>query len=182
MAASRKEYLEDLAPHKWCCAIIESPEWRPLSERKDSTNELLGDVLWSPRTYRTWRSFYRAPHQDNSNPSGGEYRLLLSLGAALSGWKGMCHGGMLLTICDEAMQELAATELHSPTLTREMVTKFDEPLPVPGVVMVRAWPGEAPTPASRKLWVHCQVEDGGSNTIFVKARALFIKIRKEPKL
>jgi acyl-coenzyme A thioesterase PaaI-like protein len=120
-------------------------------------------------------------HSTEHLTKGGEYRLLLSLGPALSGWKGMCHGGMLLSICDEAMQELAATELRSPTVTRELTTKFERPVPVPGVVMARAWPEETPSCTTRKVWVQCQIEDG-SGTVFVKGRALFIRLGKDSRI
>lgn len=160
----------------WCAKHFDNLEWKAMSQRKTSTNELIANLLWTPRTFRAWQSFYRSPHPDNPNPSSGEYRLLLSLGLDLAGWEGIIHGGVSMMILDEAMQELAFTEMQGVTATRDFTCKFERPLKLPGIVMARAWAEERPGSTSRKIWVRCSIEDV-NGTVFVSARALFIKLK-----
>jgi hypothetical protein len=77
-------------------------------------------------------------------------------------------------ILDEAMQELAFTEMQDVTATKILSCSFERPLTLPTVVMARAWAEEKPKTASRKIWVRCQIIDGDGD-VFVCGRALFIK-------
>lgn len=176
MERPQQEALGDLLAQPWCRELLEDPEWKSLSQRKTSSNELLANLLWTARSFRAWQSFYRSPHLKNVNASTGEYRLLLSLGADLAGWQGVIHGGVSTMILDEAMQELAFTEMQGVTATKTLSCSFERPLTLPTVVMARAWAEEKPKTTSRKIWVRCQIIDGDGN-VFVCGRALFIKLK-----
>jgi len=63
-------------------------------------------------------SLYKAPSPGKS--LNGEVRQLLSLGSGVDGWPGVCHGGFLLLLIDDAIHELARKDILAPSATVTM--------------------------------------------------------------
>lgn len=130
----RREALEDLNI-PWCAGLIRNPEWKLLSSRENSSNQLVRDTLWTDKTIRARQSYYKAP--PDGFTFGGELRVLLSLGAGLDGYPGICHGGLLSLLFDDAIHELAAQEIPEESITVTLNINFRRPVRTPSVVRGR---------------------------------------------
>lgn len=168
---SRQEAMHELGL-PWCEQLINDPSWSLLPSRSEIDNALYSQTLWSDQTIRAYQSFYKA---SAPGKSGGEVRILLSIGTGLDSLKGICHGGILTLLMDDAMQELASRDSASSNLTATIKSAFHKPLRTPAVVLCRAWKDEGSV--GRKSWVKGQVEDGEGN-VFASAEGLFIKLKE----
>jgi len=170
---SRREAVEDLdAP--WCIEVIHGQEWRPLASRENSTNQLFADTLWTDKTIRAHQSFYKQPPV--SQAFGGELRVLLSFGPGLDGYPGMCHGGLLTLIFDDAIHELAALEIPEKAVTVTLSVNFRRPVLTPAVVLCRAWMEKEPQ--GRKGWVKATIEDGKGG-VHASAEGFILKMKQK---
>lgn len=80
-----------------------------------------------------------------------------SLGSGLDGWKGFCHGAVLMLIFDEIIHELASRGLGFDNVTATLTSNFKRPVKTPVVVLCRASMGK--DPVGRKLWIKSTIED-----------------------
>jgi acyl-coenzyme A thioesterase PaaI-like protein len=120
-----------------------------------------------------------------------EVQSLAALGPMVNGWDGICHGGIVVTLLDEAMGQLFAVNKmrgvmrEMPVLTGWLNTRFMKPVRTgngnkgagdgrgKGVVLVTArlvkWEG-------RKFWAEATVE-GEDGAVLARADALFVQLR-----
>ncbi|KAH7344323.1 HotDog domain-containing protein [Pyrenochaeta sp. MPI-SDFR-AT-0127] len=173
MALVRREALEDLNM-PWCIDIIRSTEWKAVPSRENSENKLFSDTLWTDTTIRAHQSYYRSPPPGHA--FGGELRTLLSLGNGLDGHPGMCHGGLLSLIFDDAIHELASQELPGESVTVTLNVTFRRPVRTPTVVVCRVWMEKEP--ARRKAWVQASIEDGLGG-VHASAQSFILKMKEK---
>ncbi|KAH1513888.1 hypothetical protein KXW39_000821 [Aspergillus fumigatus] len=173
---SRQEHLIDFDPYPWCRQVISSPAWRPLTTRSTSTNRLFTETLWTDVTIRAHASFYKPPTAAPPTETGGEVRLLVSLGAGLDGHPGYCHGGMLALIFDDTIHELVEMELKEAAVTATLNVSYRRPVATPAVVLCRVWSDKEPV--GRKWVVRATIEDGFGG-VFAECESLVVKRRKE---
>ena len=169
--STRQEALEDLST-LWCTQIIQDPQWKALSSRQNSSNQLFSDTLWTQKTIRAHQSYYKKPPAGRT--IGGELRVLLSLGSGLDGYPGMCHGGLLTLLFDDAIHELAAQEIPDVSITVTLNTTFRQPVRTPSVVLCRVWMEKEPQ--GRKAWVQASIEDGNGG-VYASADSFILRMK-----
>lgn len=188
--------------------------WR--NPKASTEDELLAVSLNSPTTISHHLALYRVPQsspfrssfsttatplsplpQSSSASSSAvadgvadgvrEMKLLVTLGAGLNGWPGICHGGAIATLIDEFMgalmnvhrkERVAAGHADSGlgnTLTAKLEVEYKAPVTTPGTYVITV---EFEKIEGRKLWVVGRIEDQAGK-VGVKARALFIASRTD---
>jgi acyl-coenzyme A thioesterase PaaI-like protein len=123
---------------------------------------------------------------DPKGPLGPEplitrIRAFAALGPMLSGWDGICHGGVVVTLMDETMAQLfVANRDHGllpkvPVMTVYLNTRFVKPArtgtaedPVVVMVTVRAVKREG-----RKFFLEADVQDA-EGAVLARAEAMFV--------
>ncbi|KAF2464843.1 uncharacterized protein BDR25DRAFT_396498 [Lindgomyces ingoldianus] len=159
------EYLEAFAPIKWAIPILKSPGWisRPRgrdTEPDDNADRFCRDTIRSYDGTQQWLELYQKPAAETKTVM--KTLSLCKYGTGLSGFPGICHGGAVMTLMDEALAfamvanetesrgawvgvDLKLKELHetgrplTEVLKGYMVTakldmKFLKPVLCPGVV------------------------------------------------
>jgi thioesterase superfamily protein 4 len=99
---------------------------------------------------------------------------IVSLGSNLNGHADIAHGGVVVTLLDEAL----GAAVGAPCFTAYLNTQFKRPVKTPGVVVVRA---RCTKQERRKYWAEATVEDG-QGTVLASAEALFVMVKEEAKL
>lgn len=172
MGPLRREALEDLNI-PWCIEIMRNAEWKAFPSRENSSNKLFSDTLWTDTTIRAHRSYYKSPPPGHT--FGGELRTLLSLGNGVDGYPGMCHGGLLSLIFDDAIHELAAQEIPDESVSVTLNVIFRRPVRTPTVVVCKVWMPKKPE--GRKAWVHASIEDGLGG-VHASAESFILKMKE----
>ena len=107
---------------------------------------------------------------------------LFAVGEGLTGFHNIIHGGMTMTMVDEAMgtvneintalgKEGPAHELSSVTATLEI--KFLRPVPVPSVVWVTSWTEAI---EGRKSRFRCEVKDSQGH-VLAKCTSIWVALK-----
>ncbi|KAI5812015.1 thioesterase superfamily protein [Pyronema omphalodes] len=99
---------------------------------------------------------------------------LVSLGEQLTGHAGIAHGGVVVTLLDEAL----GAAVGEPCFTAWLNTQFRRPVRTPGVVVVRA---RCMKREGRKFWAEAKMEDG-EGMVLATAEALFVLVKEGAKL
>ncbi|KAK1756804.1 HotDog domain-containing protein [Echria macrotheca] len=169
----------------WCAAhlssqnlIIETPHTR--LPKPDHEEALMAQTLNRPDAIAAFAVFYTPP----PSPSDllEEVGAFLTLGPMLNGWKGICHGGIVMTILDEVCGQLAAINRARgvvkdiPMMTAYLNVKFVAPVRTGTTVLVRAW--MARREGSRKYFVEGVMEDEGKR-VLARAEGLFIQLKEK---
>lgn len=108
--------------------------------KKSSQDSLFADTFKTDATIRHCLALYRGGPQLSLDSH--ELRFILTMGSALDGWAGVCHGGVICTILDEAMSFLVnlyckATNPTSNELTAGLRVRFLKPVHTPGSFLIK---------------------------------------------
>jgi len=140
---------------------------------------LIAQTLNRPDAIAAFAVFYSQP----ANPRDfvTEIGAFLSLGPMLNGWRGICHGGIVMTIMDECLGQLAAINRirgvapDAEQMTAYLNTTFLSPVrtTVEGsIVMVKA---RITKREGRKQFVAGHMEDE-KGTVLCRSEGLFIQL------
>ena len=147
---------------------------------------LMAQTLNSPSTVAGFILFYEPPPPSTSELLTS-VSALLTLGPMLNGWRGVCHGGIIMTVLDEVLGQIPALNRDRgavpdlTTLTAYLNTKFEAPVrtdEAPGggkTVLVRA---RLKKHEGRKMWVEGEMEDENGK-VLARADALFVQIKEK---
>jgi acyl-coenzyme A thioesterase PaaI-like protein len=99
------EHLEAFAPLTWATPYLTSPNWVACERQRgtesgEDTDRFCRDTMRANNGVRHWLELYEKP------APGAKVTKSISLikyGTGLNGFPGICHGGALLTLMDEAM-------------------------------------------------------------------------------
>lgn len=136
----------------------------PLSPDHD---QLYSQTLNVPGGLEHVLSFFHPKPGDADDPSVAVERVhtLFSIGPGLSGLPSIIHGGMTMTLCDEALAAVTflnfalgkdGESFRTPSVTAGLDIRFLRPIKVGQVVMATAW---METRERRKTRLQCVVTD-----------------------
>ncbi|PSN63653.1 hypothetical protein BS50DRAFT_576274 [Corynespora cassiicola Philippines] len=105
----RQEAVEAFAPLRWASEIFDTSEWN-IHERTrgddadDKTDHYPEHTLQAPGAIQYWVEAYKKPDPSSKVPT--KCVSLCKFGVALAGFPGICHGGAIMSIMDEALSAL----------------------------------------------------------------------------
>ncbi|KAH0526757.1 hypothetical protein TsFJ059_010042 [Trichoderma semiorbis] len=158
----------------WCACLIQTPNTIPFipqcfNPQSPAHDQLVGSTLSGPRGLQHMLSFFHtedeAHLQDHERPIM-HVSSLFALGQGLSGYEGVLHGGMMMTMVDEAMGVLHEINMAlgktgevfgTASVTAGLDIKFLKPGPINQTVLVNAWVDGV---EGRKTRIKCEVRDG----------------------
>ncbi|KAL2822823.1 HotDog domain-containing protein [Aspergillus cavernicola] len=127
----------------------------------------------------------KTPSSPNAIPTT-ELRIFCTLGAALNGYPGVLHGGMVATLLDEAMGLILSLKLgggepgQEGPVTAYLNTRFVRPVVTPGTVVVSGRIVEIK--GDRKWKIVGDIRDGegdGDAGVLAEAECLYILPRSK---
>lgn len=175
----------------WCARHLAAPNLivgRPLNRRLGSgqapADGLFGATLNTPDTIPSIVLFYPDPDATPAEPQPSipEVKTLVTLGPLVSGFGGVCHGGIVMTLLDEALSLLVqvnwkrgAIKGNTQLMTAYLNTMFSKPVTVPGTFLVTARLDKV---EGRKAFGSVWIEDEHGVTL-TKAEGLFVMVREK---
>jgi acyl-coenzyme A thioesterase PaaI-like protein len=208
MMAPTPEQLEAFAPLEWAIPYLTSPDWiiRERSRGSDpSTDQYNRVTLAGNDGVHHWIELHPRPAPGESVQRSLS---LIKFGHGFGGFPGICHGGAILTLMDEALAYIwianirGETDLDLSSLHKRMWTeireqrqslaevlkgsyvtakldvKFLQPVPCPGVVGIEA---EAIEIKEHKMRLRAVMKDS-KGTSLLQADAVWVKIGGAAKL
>lgn len=105
------EHLDAFTPLTWATPYLRSPNWIACdrdrgSEPGEDTDRFCRETMHANHGVRHWLELYEKP------APGAKITRAISLikyGTGLNGFPGICHGGALFTLMDEAMVHIMVT-------------------------------------------------------------------------
>lgn len=186
----------DIGSTAWSKALLEDPSlqtwqhsWRGLPNSHNDQDKFIQHTLSTPDTIRDNVILVPVETSSHSYPRVSEVLTIYCLGSSLMGHSMVAHGGLVATLLDEVMgvainiNEQAEAE-HNPEYKRKsiMTLKLDilyrKPVPAPGLILARAILKKAD---GRKRFVKATLEDG-EGTILTEAEALFLELKRRPRV
>ncbi|KAK0720938.1 HotDog domain-containing protein [Lasiosphaeris hirsuta] len=167
----------------WCAAHLSSSPAvvaaQSFSRRAKPhyTDALIAQTLNTPDAIPYYATFYTPPADPRALVT--EVGAFLTLGPLVNGWSGVCHGGIVMTILDEVMGQLAAANKERdvmadiPLMTAYLNTKFVKPVRTGTTIYVAA---KFVRHEGRKYWSEAEVQDE-SGTVLAKGEALFVMLK-----
>lgn len=161
----------------------------PWLQAKMVEDKLFQSTLNSPSKLKAFLPQYRKTRKSEKSSSEmsdevEELRLFWLLGSDLDGNPGMLHGGIIMTLLDEAMGLVLVLdgyyagspkrESSQPAVTAYLNTKFRRPISTPAAIMVHVQLIEKVE--DRKWKVQATVYDSG-NQALASGEGLFVKLR-----
>ncbi len=116
--------------------------------------------------------FERDPDAD---PEAGAILCRYDPREADQGFPGVLHGGVLVTLMDEAMAWAMWSRARALGVTAKMETRYRRPVPSTGPLLVRA---RVTAIRGRRIEVEAGVEDADATTL-AEASALFLRLPPE---
>lgn len=174
----------------WCAALLTaSPSLvvTPCITRTPKPGHeeaLMARTLRTAATIPAFAVFYEAPADPRALLT--EVGALLTLGPMLNGWRGVCHGGIVVTVLDEVLGQIPALNRVRgalpdwTTMTAYLNTKFEAPVRTDErdggkTVLVRA---RLARHEGRKMWIEGAMEDE-KGRVLARGEALFVQIREK---
>lgn len=175
----------------WCSSLLKAPNTTIYHHlpRHNNTGGLTEHAFWN-RTLATPDTIRGVLSITSSNlaaeyPRINEYITLFSLGPGLAGYGGMCHGGMISVLLDEAtgtlihlLEEIETREVdgyaRKSAFTLDTQMTYKKAVPAPGVVLVRSTLERL---NGKQRLVHATIEDENGN-VLCEARYNFIVLNK----
>jgi len=166
----------------WCAAHLSSANLTietPITRfpKPDHEEALMAQTLNRPDGIAAFTVFYEAP--PNPRDILTKVGAFLTLGPMLNGWKGICHGGVVMTILDEVCGQLAAINRARGAvediimMTAYLNVKFLGPVRTGTTILVKARLAKR---EGRKWFVEGVVEHE-SGAELAKAEGLFIQLK-----
>lgn len=127
------------------------------------------------------------PSQQSSSSSSSvvvipEVKTLITLGPLVSGFPGVCHGGVVMAVLDEVLSILVQLNWKrgvirgtTQLMTAYLNTTFSRPVAVPGTYLVRATLDRV---QGRKAFGSVWVEDE-HGVVLTRAEGLFVMVREK---
>lgn len=153
----------DFANAPWVAPILADPNnhiittWQRISKPGTDEDSLFSRTFNTPETFRTYLMV--------DTPSG-DTLVVVSLGTGVNGHDGIVHGGVVVTILDEAL----SAAVRIPMFTAYLNVAFKKPVPAPSVIVCRV---RVTKKEGRKHWIAGTLEDG-SGGVMAEAEALYI--------
>ncbi|KAF2865299.1 hypothetical protein BDV95DRAFT_586670 [Massariosphaeria phaeospora] len=98
-------HLEAFAPVTWATPFLTSPHWRVRERSRDmlpeDTDRFVSDTIRSYNGIELWLELYEKPEPGSETVT--KTVTLIRFGLGLNGFPGICHGGAVMTIMDEAL-------------------------------------------------------------------------------
>lgn len=175
---------------EWCREIYSDPAFISMPvvlSTYEGHNPFWNELLVGPRGIRAAHFIYR-PHlvpspSMISNPTISsectmESRELFDLGPALVGQRGICHGGFLAAIMDQAAGKLIHVYKLSDggdpfTITLNM--RYMKPVLAPSVIMAK---GRVTKCEGRKIWLETSIVDQHGD-VCTMAESFFLAKRQQ---
>ena len=174
----------------WCASLLRASPSLVVgpcitrTAKPDYEEALMAQTLRTAGTIPAFAVFYEPP-ADPRAPLA-EVGALLTLGPMLNGWRGVCHGGMVVTVMDEVLGQIPALSRMRgalpdwTTMTAYLNTKFEAPVRTGEgdggkTVLVRA---RLVRHDGRKMWIEGAMEDE-KGRVLARAEALFVQIREK---
>jgi acyl-coenzyme A thioesterase PaaI-like protein len=206
--APTPEQLEAFAPIEWATPYLKSPDWiiRERSRGSDPSTDLFGRVtMTSNDGVHHWLELHLRPAPGENVQKSLS---LVKFGHGLGGFPGICHGGAILTLMDEALASIMIADMRRETdldhgslhkqmwteirekrqslaevlkgsyVTAKMDLKFLQPVPCPGVVGIEA---EAIEIKEHKMKMRAVMKDS-KGTPLLQADGVWVKIGGAAKL
>ena len=169
----------------WCKKHLDRPDQHfalcHSRRSKRSTQYLFDKTFNTPDTLPHFLVFYDHPQPKETVP---EVRALITLGKDVAGHKGVCHGGMVMSLLDEVAGELAGVNQTNGAIQYKMLvtaylnTKFNKPLMVPSTVFAKSWVVKT---EGRKFYVEVVIEDE-NGVALASADSLFVAVKEKYKI
>ncbi|KAF2655299.1 hypothetical protein K491DRAFT_693045 [Lophiostoma macrostomum CBS 122681] len=206
ITASGPANLDDFAPIKWAAPLFSSPEWRITnrsrnSEPDEDSDRFCRNTLRAFDGVQNWIEMYKAPTPGSSDTT--HTILLCKFGAALNGFPGICHGGAVMSLMDEALAlpmfanevkgtgqfvDPAVTQwlaegrsltevLNGLWVTARLDMQFLKPVTCPGVVGIEV---EVLEKKGHKMKMRGTMKDG-KGTPLLKADGVWVRVGGAPK-
>ncbi|PTB66796.1 hypothetical protein BBK36DRAFT_1088900, partial [Trichoderma citrinoviride] len=158
----------------WCACLIQTPNTVPFipqcfNPKSPAHDQLVGATLAGPRGLQHMLCFFHTEdeaHLQDADRPIMHVSSLFALGEGLSGYEGVLHGGMIMTMVDEAMGVLheinsalgkTGEVFGTASVTAGLEIKFLKPGPINQTVLVNAWVDSV---EGRKTRIKCEVRDG----------------------
>lgn len=139
----------------------------------------------TPYTIPSILLFYPDPDATSADPQSSlipEVKTLITLGPLVSGFPGVCHGGIVMTILDEVLSILVQLNWkrgvikgNTQLMTAYLNTTFSKPVTVPGTYLVRATLDKV---EGRKAFGSVWMENEHGMKL-TKAEGLFVMVREK---
>lgn len=188
-AAAQIAYFRSIP---WCAALLaSSPDFhidqslsRVVHPAHNPNHALISRTLNTPDAIPAYVAFY-APPAAAPGALVREVHALAALGPGVNSWAGMCHGGIVTTLVDEAVarvvdvnQRLGGLRQGALIATGQLDMRFLKPVRTgsveePGVVLVT---GRLAKVDGRRCWVEGEVR-GPDGEVLVKAQAVLFTLR-----
>ena len=167
----------------WCAAhlakvpnlVFEMSQTRIPKPRFEEA--LMAETLNRPDAIAAFANFYSRPARPQDLLT--EVGAFLTLGPMLNGWRGICHGGIVMTIMDECLGQLAAINRQrglgpdAEQMTAYLNTTFLSPVRTGTTVMVKA---RITKREGRKQFVEGHMEDA-NGVVLCRSEGLFIQLK-----
>jgi len=186
--------LEHFRSIPWTAAHLSAPNTAVLSpgsrtpRPSDTGDSIFSRTLNTTSTIAAFLIFHEEPPPGGRARRIDEVKGLLTLGAGLDGWPGVCHGGIVAAILDEitglviplnhGRDELAGRPRSLPYagyMTAYLNTTYQRPVPTGATVLATA---RIVKVDGRKLLVEGRIWDAESN-VLASAEALFIGLKEK---
>ncbi len=164
----------------WCNEHLQQPNLTILTPssrqvKASKLDSLFSRTLSTPETISSFLLLHETPA--NNSALVTELKLLVTLGSGLNSYPGVCHGGIVATLLDEAVGQLvrvnnARGTLSGNFMTAYLNTTFKRPVPAPGTVLVTA---RVTQRKGQKLYVESRIWDEHSVSL-AKTDTLYMKI------
>ncbi|KAH0491030.1 hypothetical protein TgHK011_002476 [Trichoderma gracile] len=158
----------------WCACLIQTPNTVPFipqcfNPKSPAHDQLVGATLAGPRGLQHMLCFFHTEdeaHLQDADRPIMHVSSLFALGEGLSGYEGVLHGGMIMTMVDEAMGVLHEINLAlgktgeifgAASVTAGLEIKFLKPGPINQTVLANAWVDSV---EGRKTRIKCELRDG----------------------
>lgn len=146
---------------------------------KKATEEdsLFADTLKTERTIVRMLELYEEPISPTARVD--EIKVFLTLGIGMNGHPGVCQGGIVSAILDEAIGLLIPINRKREVIpnasyfTAYLNVSFIKPVPTPTTILARAWFTKV---EGRKYFAEAVIEDA-SGIVLARTDALYVQTR-----
>lgn len=181
--------VKHFAAIPWCAAHLAEPntvrETANSRFLKPSGEDVVfATVLNTPDTITSFLALYKLPPPSpvGSAPTRvDELKFLITLGTAVGGYPGVCHGGIVATILDEIiglvfpLNKSRGAIPETSYMTAYLNTTFMKPVRVPATYLCRATVDKV---QGRKYFMTGTVEDGEGN-VMARGDALYVELKEK---
>ena len=166
----------------WCArhfggdrVTVEVPFNRTI--KASGEDNLFADTLNSAQGISHMLQVYEEPLSPTARIE--EVKTFATLGSGLNGYASVCHGGLLMTILDEAMGQIVPVNQEKGRIppgthmTAYLNMRFFKPVPTPSTILVRARLAKS---EGRKTFLEGTIEDE-NGVVYGRAESLFVQLR-----